>query len=173
VSDRTIPAAGPAPPVQPPVADVAAIRTDRLSKRYGRVLALHELALRVDRGEIFGFLGPNGAGKSTTIRVLLGFLHPTSGRAEVLGLDTVSESVAIRRRIGYVPGGVAFDDTISGQRALDELAALQQAPSIRRDELCERLQLPAETLRRRVRDYSRGTRQKLASSRRCSTTPSW
>jgi ABC-2 type transport system ATP-binding protein len=132
-----------------------------LTKHYGPVHALTDLTLQVQPGEIFGFLGPNGAGKSTTIRTLLGFLHATSGRASVLGLDVRDESVAIRRRTGYLPAGISFYDSMTGRDALRYLADLQGCPAPRRDELCERLQLSATDLRRRVRDYSRGMRQKL------------
>jgi ABC-2 type transport system ATP-binding protein len=138
-----------------------AIETRALTKRYGTVPALTDLDLSVRHGEIFGFLGPNGAGKSTTIRTLLGFLHPTSGAATVLGLDAVTRSVDIRRRIGYLPGGIAVYDSLSGADALEYLGDLQGSPPVRREELAERLELPASVLRRRVRDYSRGMRQKL------------
>jgi ABC-2 type transport system ATP-binding protein len=138
-----------------------AIRTDRLTKHYGAVRALEELTLDVEHGEIFGFLGPNGAGKSTMIRTLLGFLHPTAGSARVFGLDIVADSVEIRRRTGYLPGGIALYDSLSGEAALDYLSDLQGAEPVRRDELCERLQMPASVLRRKVRDYSRGMRQKI------------
>src|SRR6476659_6603819 len=99
---------------------MAAIETSGLTKTYGRpmpihppgrpqaavVRALEDLTIEVGEGEIFGFLGPNGAGKSTTIRLLLGLLHPTSGRASVLGHDIVgNDSLAIRAAIGYLPGG--------------------------------------------------------------------
>jgi len=139
----------------------AAIETRALTKRYGSVEALTDLDLEVRPGEIFGFLGPNGAGKSTTIRILLGFLHPTAGGARVLGLDAVTQSVEIRRRIGYLPGGIAVYDSLSGADALEYLGDLQGSPPVRRDELCERLEMPASVLRRRVRDYSRGMRQKM------------
>ena len=66
----------------------------------GTVRALEDLSIAVHEGEIFGFLGPNGAGKSTMIRLLLGYLHPTSGSATVFGLDSVRDTVAIRRRVG-------------------------------------------------------------------------
>ena len=112
-------------------------------------------------GEIFGFLGPNGAGKSTTIRLLLGYLHPTAGHARVLGLDIVKDSVAIRGRIGYLPSGIALYDTLTGEQQLDYLADLNGRPPVRRAELCEQLELSARTLTRRVRDYSRGMRQKI------------
>jgi ABC-type multidrug transport system, ATPase component len=154
---------------------MTAIETYGLTKRYGRrpsrlhppghpsegvVRALEDL-IDVREGEIFGFLGPNGSGKSTTIRLLLGFLHPTAGRASVLGLDAVRDSVAIRARVGYLPGGIAFWDGLTGERLLDELAALSGRPPIRRAALLDRLELSAATLRRTVRDYSRGMRQKL------------
>jgi len=138
-----------------------AISTDRLTKHYGSVRALTELTLDVRRGEIFGFLGPNGAGKSTLIRTLLGFLHPTAGAAIVLGLSISEQSVEIRRRTGYLPGGVALYGSLSGADMLAYLSDLQGQPPVRRDELCDRLQLSSADLRRRVRDYSRGMRQKL------------
>lgn len=138
-----------------------AISTHELTKHYGSIHALTGLSLDVRRGEIFGFLGPNGAGKSTMIRTLLGFLHPTSGSASVLGLDITSQSVAIRARTGYLPGGIALYDSLNGEQVLDYLSDLQGRQPIRRDELCERLELPTSVLRRRVRDYSRGMRQKI------------
>ena len=138
-----------------------AIETVGLTKHYGPVRALESLDLAVREGEIFGFLGPNGSGKSTTIRLLLGFLHPTSGRGRMLGLDIVNDSVAIRRRIGYLPSGIALYDTLTGEEILDHLARLSGRPAVRREELCQRLELSARTLKRLVRDYSRGMRQKI------------
>ena len=153
---------------------MTAIETLDLTKRYGAgrrparhgtgsagVLALDHLAIAVREGEIFGFLGPNGAGKSTLIRLLLGFLHPTAGSAAVLDLDIVRDSVAIRARVGYLPGGIALYDSMTGEDLLDYLGALTGRPSVRRAELCERLELSEATLRRLVRDYSRGMRQKI------------
>jgi ABC-2 type transport system ATP-binding protein len=155
---------------------VYAIETSRLTKHYERRLpgplgafrrvtasirALESLDIAVQPGDIFGFLGPNGAGKSTAIRLLLGYLHPTAGAGRVLGLDIVRDSVAIRRRIGYLPGGIALYDYLTGERLLDYLAALTGHPPVRRLELCERLELTPRTLSRLVRDYSRGMRQKI------------
>jgi ABC-2 type transport system ATP-binding protein len=155
---------------------VVAIVTSGLSKRYGHsgppihppwihpaaeVRALEDLSIEVRDGEIFGFLGPNGAGKSTTIRLLLGFLHPSAGAASVLGLDVVRQSVEIRRRTGYLPGGIALYDTMSGEDLLEYLGDLTGRPSTRRAQLCDQLEMPAATLRRLVRDYSRGMRQKI------------
>jgi beta-exotoxin I transport system ATP-binding protein len=153
-----------------------ALTTSGLTKRYGHreppihrpgqrsageIRALEDLSIAVREGEIFGFLGPNGAGKSTTIRLLLGYLHPTSGSASVLGRDIVRDSVEIRRRVGYLPGGIALYDSLTGERLLDYLGDLTGRPPARRAELCERLELSARTLDRPVRDYSRGMRQKI------------
>ena len=154
---------------------MTAIDTQGLTKHYGHarlihapgraapvvVRALDDLTIQVQEGEIFGFLGPNGAGKSTAIRLLLGFLRPTHGTASVLGLDMVRDSVAIRARVGYLPGGVSFWDGLTGLRLLDELAAMSGRPAVRRTELLDRLELSERTLRRPVRDYSRGMRQKI------------
>ena len=131
------------------------------SPRAAAIAAVDSLDLSVNEGEIFGFLGPNGAGKSTTIRMLLGFLHPSAGSGRVLGLDIVRESVAIRRRTGYLPGGIALYDSLTGEALLDYLARLSDRPPVRRADLCERLELSRRTLRRKVRDYSRGMRQKI------------
>src|SRR5215203_5210096 len=144
-----------------------AIETVGLTKYYGRrsglagpllnrlrvlasqpVRALEALDISVREGEIFGFLGPNGAGKSTTIRLLLGYLHPTAGTGQMLGLDIVRDSVAIRSRVGYLPGGIALYDTLTGERLLDYLAELSGRPATRRAELCDRLELSSRTLRR-------------------------
>jgi len=155
---------------------MVAIVTSGLSKRYGHrtppvhppwmhpapeVRALEDLSIEVREGEIFGFLGPNGAGKSTTIRLLLGFLHPSAGSGSVMGLDIVRDTVAIRAGTGYLPGGIALYDTMSGEDLLDYLGKLTGRSSTRRSELCERLEMSEGTLRRPVRDYSRGMRQKI------------
>src|SRR4051812_13278950 len=106
-------------------------------------------------------MGPNGAGKSTFIRLLLGFLHATSGSARVLGLDIAGDSVEIRRRTGYLPGGIALYDGMTGERLLDYLAELSGREPICRRDLCDRLELSTRTLARPIRDYSRGMRQKI------------
>ncbi len=149
-----------------------AIVTDGLSKTYGRgrqlplrpqapIRALDGLSISVREGEVFGFLGPNGAGKSTTIRLLLGFLHPTAGQASILGRDAVTDSLEIRKHVGYLPGGIALYDSMTGEGILDYLAALYGESVPLREELVERLELSPADLRRPVRDYSRGMRQKI------------
>jgi|SRR5215213_2493438 len=151
---------------------MAVIETKGLTKHYGSarfpprrrhetVRALNGLTIDVQEGEIFGFLGPNGAGKTTTIRLLLGFLHPTAGSARVLGHDIATESLKIRAGTGYLPGGIALYDTLSGEQALDYLARLYGRGTPLRAELVDRLEMSGRTLKRLVRDYSRGMRQKI------------
>ncbi len=125
------------------------------------MVALEGVSVEVRHGEVFGFLGPNGAGKSTAIRILLGFLHPSSGSASVLGHDVSRDGLAIRARTGYLPGGIALYDSMSGADLLDYLARLYGRGAPLRAELVDRLQLAAVDLRRPVRDYSRGMRQKV------------
>ena len=138
----------------------AAIQTFGLTKTYGPVLALDGLDLTVAQGDIFGFLGPNGAGKTTTIRLLLDFIRPSSGRAEMLGHDTQTESLAVRRRVGYVPGDVSLYESMTGEALLELLVRLRGGNSIEHGRrLADRLDL---ALHRRVGDYSSGMRQKLA-----------
>jgi ABC-2 type transport system ATP-binding protein len=130
-------------------------------RRSGAVHALRDLSITVRQGEVFGFLGPNGSGKSTTIRLLLGFLHPSAGRATVLGRDVDHDALEIRARTGYLPGGIALYDTMSGEDLLAYLSSLYGRPAPLRAELVERLELSGRDLRRQVRDYSRGMRQKV------------
>ena len=163
---RLVPSRADSAPVMPATprawaAPEPALRTIGLSKRYGSVRALTDLSIEVRPGEIFGFLGPNGAGKSTMIRTLLGFLHPTAGSATVLGLDATRQSVEIRRRVGYLPGGISLYDSMRGDDLLDYLSDLQGRPPVHRQTLCDRMELSQRVLRRRVRDYSRGMRQKI------------
>ncbi len=140
--------------------DAAAIETDDLTKHYGRVRALERLSLRVEPGEIFGFLGPNGAGKTTTIRLLLGLMAPTRGRAAVLGQASTSGS-AWREAIGYLPGTLALWPSLSGLQTLDLFARLTGRPPLWRAEMADWLGLTTGDLARRVGTYSDGMRQKL------------
>ena len=96
----------------------AVIKTERLTKSYGEHRGIIELDLEVAEGEIFGFLGPNGAGKTTTMRVLLDLIRPTSGRAEVFGIETTADPVAIHRRVGYLPGEFDLYDRLTGAQTI-------------------------------------------------------
>jgi ABC-2 type transport system ATP-binding protein len=137
----------------------APIETFGLSKTYGgRVRALDGLDLRVEQGEVFGYLGPNGAGKSTSIRLLLGLIHPTSGRAALLGFDARRASVEARRHAGYLPGDLRLADRLTGREQLDSLARLRGGATPLRDAVCERF---GAVLDRPIRELSKGNRQKL------------
>ena len=136
------------------------IETNALSKHYSRVRALESLDLRVDEGEVFGFLGPNGAGKTTTIRLLLGLIRPSSGRAAVLGHD-VGRGTAWRHDIGYLPGTLSLWKSLSGARTLEMLAELTGRAASWRDELLARLDFSGADLDRPVGTYSDGMRQKV------------
>jgi ABC-2 type transport system ATP-binding protein len=137
-----------------------AIETTGLSKTYGGgVRALTDLDLQVARGEVFGYLGPNGAGKSTTIRLLLGLIRPTAGRAALFGLDTQSGGVEARRGVGYLPGDLRLADRLTGREQLESLARLRGGAEIGlREDLCERLRVDLD---RPIRQLSKGNRQKL------------
>ena len=141
--------------------ETVAITADGLTKRFGAVRALEDLSLRVEQGEVFGFLGPNGAGKTTTIRLLLGLLAPSGGRATILGNAVTLGGAAWRSAVGYLPGEVAFWPQLSGQRTLDFLARLSRREPVDRSALLDRLGFDAGTLKRAVRTYSDGMRQKL------------
>ncbi len=97
----------------------SAVKVDALSKRFGDFVAVDAISFEVPRGQIFGFLGPNGAGKTTTIRMLLGLLRPTTGRATVLGLDSEREAEAIRQRIGYMSQKFSLYDDLTVGENLD------------------------------------------------------
>jgi ABC-2 type transport system ATP-binding protein len=135
------------------------IRTEQLSKRYGQRIGIDSANLNVDEGEIFGFLGANGAGKTTAIRLLLGFLRPTHGRATIFGLDCWRASAPIKRDVGYLPGDLRLYPWLTGQRAL-KIVGQVRGLDLRASgaELAKRFQLEMDL---RVRKMSRGTRQKL------------
>ncbi|MFF9981268.1 ABC transporter ATP-binding protein [Streptomyces erythrochromogenes] len=136
-----------------------AVRTESLTKRYGRVLALDGLNLSVPAGEVFGFLGPNGAGKSTTIRLLLGLARPTAGRASILGTDA-GDVATTHQHLAYVPADVALWPQLTGAEMLELLARTGPGTDrTYRNELVERFDLDLSKL---GRAYSTGNRQKVA-----------
>ena len=136
------------------------VTTDSLGKRYRRVHALSDCTLAVARGEVFGLLGTNGAGKTTLIRLLMGYLKPTSGRASVDGLDAYVQSVAVRRRVAYLPGETRLFRHMRGKDTLQFFAEVRAEGDLQRSlALAERFDLD---LSRRVAFMSTGMRQKLA-----------
>jgi ABC-2 type transport system ATP-binding protein len=138
--------------------DPAVVRTESLTKRYGRLLALDRLTLEVRAGEVLGFLGPNGAGKTTTLRLLMGFLRPTAGSARVHGFDAWRDRVAVHARTGYLPGDVRLWPRLTAREAAGHLARLRgldHDPGV--TDLAKRLDVDLD---RPVRELSRGNRQK-------------
>ena len=138
----------------------AVVRTEGLGKTFGRTTALTGLDLAVTAGEVFGYLGPNGAGKTTTLRLLMGMLRPSTGRAEILGRDSWRNAVAVHRTVGYLPGEPFLYEKLTGRQHIQYIAALRgQADDGRAVALADRLDLD---LRRPARALSKGNRQKLA-----------
>lgn len=136
------------------------IQATGLAKTFGKLHALDGLDLSVDQGEVHGFLGPNGAGKSTAIRVLLGLIRASGGAVSVFGQDPWRESVALHRRIAYVPGDVSLWPNLSGGEVIDLLTRLRGgAVPNRRAELIEVFQFDPS---KKSRSYSKGNRQKVA-----------
>jgi len=136
------------------------IRTEGLTKVFGKVRALDGLDLAIRQGEVHGFLGPNGSGKSTTIRVLLGLMKATSGRAELFGRDPWANAALLHHRLAYVAGDVALWPALTGGQCLDVLGATHSGINKRRRaDLIQRFDLDPT---KRVRDYSKGNRQKVA-----------
>ena len=138
---------------------VAAIRTSKLSKDYGLGRGLFELDLDVAPQEVFGFLGPNGAGKSTTIRCLMGLIRPSAGSAHIFGLDCIRDYVAVKRKVGYVPGEMPQFASLRGSEVVAYLGAMRGGADVKTvRSLAERFNLD---LSRRYREYSSGNKQKL------------
>ena len=138
---------------------MAAIELDELSKHFGDVVAVDELDLTVEEGEIFGFLGPNGAGKSTTIDILLDFIRPTSGSVTVLGHDAQRESLAVRQRTGVLPDAYHVYDRLTGRQHLEfaiELKETDDDPMA----MLERVGI-ADAADRKAGGYSKGMKQRL------------
>lgn len=137
-----------------------AVKTEHLTKYYGKARGIENVSLTVSEGEFFGFIGPNGAGKSTTIRTLLGLISPTSGSASILGFDIEKNREELLSQIGYLPSEAVF---YSGMRVKD---VLRLSADLRKKDcraeaalLCERLQLDSS---RKVEELSFGNRKKAA-----------
>lgn len=136
------------------------IETSGLTLYYGRHRGIVNVDLAVQEGEVFGFLGPNGAGKTTTQRILLDVIRPTRGKATIFGLDCQEDGVAIRQRVGYLPGELSLYPTMTGKQFLNLMNSLHgnKGDMAYRRELCQRLNLDTS---RRMRQYSRGNKQKV------------
>ena len=136
-----------------------AIETEGLAKDYGGGHGVFDLNLAIADGTVFGFLGPNGAGKTTTIRILMGMIRPTVGRARIFGLDCRHDSAAVKRKVGYLPGELAQLGGLRGSEVVGYIGSLRGSlDRVRVREIAERFDLD---LHRRFREYSRGNKQKL------------
>ncbi|GIW25206.1 ABC transporter ATP-binding protein [Meiothermus sp.] len=140
------------------------IETQGLTKRYGKVVAVEGLDLRIGAGEVYGLLGPNGSGKTTTILMLLGLTEPSAGTVRVLGLDPAREPLSLKRQVGYLPDSVGFYAEMTAWENLAYIARLNGLPKAQAQARMERVLARmglAEVAHRPVSAYSRGMRQRL------------
>ncbi len=139
---------------------MAVISVRDLTKKFGKFTALNKVNLELEKGDIYGFIGPNGAGKTTTIRILLGILKASGGKATVFGQDVWKDAVSIHKNLAYVPGDVKLWPNLTGGELIDLFIKLRGSNNkTRRDELIERFQLDPT---KKCRTYSKGNRQKVA-----------
>ncbi|UPV75529.1 ABC transporter ATP-binding protein [Halorussus limi] len=140
------------------------IRTESLTKRYGDAVAVRDLTLEVERGEVFGFLGPNGAGKTTTMQMLTTLTRPTAGEAWVAG-EPVTDRDAVVEQLGYLPEEPPVYDELTGREQLEYVAGLRDLPDAEADrtirDLLARFDLAADA-DDRISTYSKGMKQKTA-----------
>lgn len=151
------------------------ISTSRLTKAYGKLVAVNDLHLQVMRGDVFGFLGPNGAGKSTTMRMLLGLIRPTAGRAVIFGMDTAYQMPTILRHVGAIVEVPVFYPYLSGRDNLHVVAAASgmvsgRANRRRIEEVLELVELK-EQATMAYRKYSLGMKQRLGIAAALLTDP--
>jgi ABC-2 type transport system ATP-binding protein len=145
-----------------------AVNTERLSRDFGGLRALDGLTIRVPAGSVFGFLGPNGAGKTTTIRLLLGLLEPSAGRAEVLGYDTRTQADKVRERCGALLEHTGLYERLSAEDNLSFYGRIYRLNAAERTERIRTLLTHFGLYERRqemVKSWSHGMRQKLAIAR--------
>ncbi|MDQ0430706.1 ABC-2 type transport system ATP-binding protein [Planomicrobium stackebrandtii] len=136
------------------------LRTIGLTKKFGDFAALNGVNIEVGEGEVYGFIGPNGSGKSTTLRILLGILKATEGRAEIFGKDSWKDAVEIHKRVAYVPGDVNLWPNLTGGEVIDLFIKLRGGGNLdRRQELIRKFDLDPT---KKCRTYSKGNRQKVA-----------
>lgn len=138
------------------------IQVEHLTKRYGERTAVKDLTFHANKGEIVGFLGPNGAGKTTTMRILTGYMPATEGKAVVAGYDTLTESLEVRRRVGYLPESVPLYPEMSVVQYLDFMAELRRIPNRqdRVDDVMEAVRI-ADRAESYISNLSKGLRQRV------------
>ncbi len=138
------------------------IQVEHLTKRYGERVAVDAITFHANKGEIVGFLGPNGAGKTTTMRILTGFMPPTSGVGRVAGFDLLTHNMEVRRRVGYLPENVPLYPEMSVVGYLDFMAELRRLPNRedRVDDVMEQVHI-AGRARSFIGNLSKGLRQRV------------
>lgn len=138
------------------------IRVERLTKDYGPKRAIEDVSFSADEGEIIGFLGPNGAGKTTTMRILCGYMPPTSGKALVAGFDVVDQSIDVRRRVGYLPETVPLYQDMTVFDYLKYMADLRRVNNVeeRVDEVIEKMRI-GDRAESYIASLSKGLRQRV------------
>jgi ABC-2 type transport system ATP-binding protein len=140
------------------------IKTEHLSKRYESLTAVDDVSFEVRPGEVLGFLGPNGAGKTTTMRMLAGFISPTSGTASICGHDTETDTLAAKRSLGYLPEGAPLYGEMTVKSFLEFIADLRGLSGAQRvsrlDYTIGRLQL-ATVLEQTIETLSKGFRRRV------------
>jgi len=138
------------------------IKTSNLTKRFGRLVAVNKLNLKIKKGEIFGFIGPNGAGKTTTIKMLTGILAPTSGKIEIGGIDIQKEPVKAKQLIGYIPDDPYVYPELSGREFLYLVGRLFRVENLEKKiEKLPTIYKIENIIDGPFKDYSRGNKQKL------------
>ncbi len=150
------------------------IETHGLIKRYGKLTAVEDLSLQVERGAIYGFVGPNGAGKTTTMRILTTLITPTAGEAFVAGYSVSDHPREVRRRIGYMPDFFGVYDDMKVWEYLDFFAACYEIPERDRPHLIDDLLALVDLTHRRddmVEKLSRGMKQRLSLARTLAHDP--
>ena len=115
------------------------IELERVTKRFGRLEAVRDLSLRVERGELFAFLGPNGAGKTTTVKLIAGLLRPTAGVVRVSGFDVVRDPLEVKRRLSYVPDQPYLYEKLTGREFLEFVGRLHRMNGANLERAIDRL----------------------------------
>lgn len=138
---------------------MAVITINEVSKRFGKTQALDRVNLTIEENTIHGFLGPNGAGKTTMIRILLGIIRPTSGKATIFDLDVYKDRIPLHKRLAYVPGDVNLWPNFTGGEVIDLLVGKDHLDRKRIEHYLDLFELDPS---KKCKTYSKGNRQKVA-----------
>lgn len=138
---------------------MSVIEISHITKDYGKGRGVFDVSFSVNQGEVLGFLGPNGAGKTTTIRQLMGFMKPDSGKLSIMGMDCFKNTEKIQKSVGYLPGEIAFIDSMNGMEFIRFVARMKKMKGLgRAEELMEMFELNASG---RLKKMSKGMKQKI------------